>query len=122
MVISASTEKEYVTKWIQLLRHLYGFTARETEVAIEYSLTYRKLELIRDQLKGEGRKESYKPMDVLKSEQVLKKMTANLQMDFDTFRAYTKSLKDKGFFAGGTLAANFILAEDTATVTVTLGK
>lgn len=113
MKIKASSERDYVEKWISLLQNRYGFNRREYEVACEYAYMYRKLEPVRLKLKGEERRLAYDPMEIIRKEEALTGMVKRLGMDFESFRTYTKSLKLKGFFDKGTLAKQFRLTDNT---------
>lgn len=107
MILKTSSDKEYVSLYVRLLQNVYGFTNRETEVAIAIVYRYCILDKAKDQLSKPNR-EKFNTFAELKKPEVLKLITKELKMDFLVFKTYLSNLRDKGFFKNHELNLDFV--------------
>lgn len=117
MIIKAISKEDYINKYMLTLKGIYKFSDREFEVARE--LVYRYF-IVREGLSSLSVKDKDKIniMELLKKPDSLKFITDNLSMNFEVFREYIKSLKEKQFFLNGDINPIFIPNEGQTQITI----
>jgi len=123
MEITATSEKDFITKYVSLVGSLAGFNKRETEVAVVLVLVYRRIQTEKaNQPEDTPEEEVIRDvMEHLKTTPVLHNIAKYLDMPFTSFRNYVSKLKQKGFFVEGSINPSYLPEGNKALITIKYG-
>ena len=124
MEIQATSEKDFITKYVTLLGVLSHFNKRETEVAVVLVMVYRKIRLAKSKQDEDTPEEDVitSVMDTLKGSETLHSIAKYLDMPFTSFRNYVSKLKAKRFFVEGDINPIFVPEGMDGNITISYVK